>query len=226
MAIKKRQFRKRRVTGRKLTKVMKKEVKQIIAVKQELKYFAPLIGGTAITSTAIQTLMNTISQGDNDSQRNGDKVMMSPGFWVTYNITPGDQFNFVRVLIFQWKPVSGTSSYIPTIADIVLNGSSSFPDFTSQYNHDKRTQYRILYDKVSRVVGNGSSALINAPFTDLSTVFIKTYVKIPFRQVQYQAGTNDNLTNGIYLVLISDSAIASIVHPNLSMTYKMTYTDS
>lgn len=222
MPFKKQRRGKFRGKGRKLTKRQKSEVKSLIAVRQEMKYYLNNIPGTSLVTTANIQLLTSIPQGITDQQRAGDKLMLSPRFHLTYNLEAGDIYNFIRVIIFQWKPLAGPSSYIPVATDILLPGSSGGYDFLSHYDHDTRTDFHILYDRVHRMIGNAAAP--ETPFTDNSTHFVKTTVRIPRRQLQFISGSSTDMSNGIYLLMFSDSII--IPNPTISLAVKFMYTDS
>lgn len=209
----------KRVAGSKLNKRQVRQVKKIVNIGRETKYINFVQPGTAISNVPLAPqLICVIPQGLTDSQRDGDRIMLKPRLYMTYNAVVGDATNYVRFLVFQWKPLNNP---VPTAADVLLTGSSGSIDFTSQYHHDARQLYKIMYDKVHRLAGNGSAA--TTPSTSITTIFQKVILKIPAKQQQYDsAGVNH--TNALYLVTVSDSAV--IPHPQYSATVKTLFTDS
>lgn len=140
-----------------------------------------------------------------------------------YNIIGADTYNFIRVIVFQWKP---ENNFAPIAGDVLLDGSSATIDFTSQYNHDKRSLYKIMYDKVHRTVGDGSqTSLTNYPYTTDYTHYVKKTLIVPNKQLQYNGASSTSGQNQIYILTVSDSSV-SLPHPQMSYTMKVLFTDS
>lgn len=217
----------KRAGGKKLNKEQIKEVKKIISVRQELKYSNIFFNAIASTTTASILLLTDIAQGNTDSTRNGDKLMLSRYFDLRYIWTIGDQSNFVRTIIFQWKPQGGPLSYTPTPADILFAGSTGIIDVDSMYLHDTRSQYTILYDKVHALAGNGTfnpAGTTIYPYTGMSFIYVHKRIKIPRLQVQFESAGSTTMTNGIYVIYVSDSQITP--NPKLTLNAMFKFTDS
>lgn len=162
-----------------------------------------------------------IAQGDTDSDRTGDRVMLKK-IYLRWNLVGYDTYNFVRFMVFQWKPDNLIS---PIPGDILLPGSSGAIDFTSQYNHDKRQMYKIMYDKVLTTVGDGSQTSLTVyPYQSNFIHYNKKTLIIPNKQLQYDGGSSTIGTNQIYVMAVSDSLVPT--HPLVSYTMKILYTDS
>lgn len=217
-----RRTRVNRTAGRKLNKRQLRQVKRVIAVRQELKYLNVTQSGIGISNTPSVVLVSGISQGVTDSERDGDRVMLRK-IYLRWNATGGDTYNFLRFIVFQWKP---DNSVGPTATDILLNGSSGFVDFTSQYNHDKRALFKIMYDKVIMTVGDGSQTALTAyPYQSNFLHYNKKTLIVPNKQLQYDAASATQGQNQIYVLTVSDSAVA-LPHPTISYTMKILFTDS
>lgn len=138
-----------RAFGRKLSKRQAADVKRIIAVGRELKMgfgTSAVLFNTSNVLTAAGTTFD-IAQGVGDSQRVGDKLTWCGSIDLKLemrnSLAPNVAANNIRFMIFQWHPNS-----TPTVAQILLNGPTGAPDTLSNYNHDNRQQYKIIFDKV------------------------------------------------------------------------------
>lgn len=221
-----RQGRMTMTKGATLTARQRAQVKGLIARSSELKYL-PFSSGAATTISSTMSISNTpfqIAQGVTDTDRVGDSVNLTGSICFRFNIVngigaTGDEYNNMRVTFVQWHPNS-----TPAAADIFINGPSGVADVYSQFNHDKRQMYKVLYDKVYATVGNANAA--QTPGTSaLQTGVITDYVSLKkaVKHIQY-AGGGVTGTNLIYICLVSDSALAT--HPNITYTTKLFYRDS
>lgn len=209
------------IRKKKLNKTQKQEVKRLIAIRQELKYF--LVNATgATTSTLGIASLSDIPQGSTDSDRTGDRLMLSGNMdiRISYNNgtgSTGDIYNTYRFIVLQWHPSS-----VPAVSDILLVGPSGNRDVYSHYSHDNRQQYRILLDKTVKTVGNNSST--TNPFPDNMTIFHHYIVKMrkALKQIQYAGGSTTG-TNKLYYILGSDSLLAT--HPTYQLSAKLFYRD-
>lgn len=208
-----------------LSKRQKRDVTRLIHRNQELKYVAGSQNAAAVSSTA--TVVGNpfdVSQGDTDSQRDGDQLMWCGHIDFRVSVTnsqgaTGDIYNNVRIIIFQWHPNS-----TPSAANILLNGATGAPDCYSLYNHDLRQQFKILFDKVFVTAGNGNAA--TTPNTNIVNTGVKVY-KIPLtkatKKVQYSGGGLTG-TNRLYIFQVSDSVL--VTHPTVSWSLKTVFRDS
>jgi len=203
----------------------RREVTNLIHRNQELKYFATVASAGAISSTmGLATSNFDVPQGDTDQSRDGDQLMWCGHIdfhmqMVNGQGATGDIYNNIRLILFQWHP-----NTTPAALDVFIAGPSGGPDVYSQYNHDKRQMFTILWDKNFTTVGNASAA--TSPNTNFVTTGIKKF-RIPLtkaqKKVQYSGGTTSG-TNRIYLAFVSDSALAT--HPTLAYTTKIVFRDS
>lgn len=202
------------------------EVKKIIQRQGELKFFLgasagfiPVAVGTTLTGNPFD-----IPQGQTDSTRIGDALTWCGHIDLRLHVINGqgataDKHNTVRVVIFQWF-----ANQQPFPADLFLAGPSGTSDVLSCYNHDRRHEYAVLFDKSFKTVGNGN--VVGTPFTQGATSGCQ-YFKIPLtkarKNVQYvTAGLTG--TNRIYLYFVSDNVLATA--PTLAYTTKIVFRDS
>lgn len=203
----------------KLTPSQRAEVKKIMSAQVEKKYLNATQSQLSVTgSSNITCITDGIQQGITDNTRVGDKIKLMKMylrlFW-----GPGDGVDFVRFILFQWRPSDQLSG--PTASDILLVGAGGGIDISSHYNHDKRSQFKIVYDKTINICGSGNSA--DSPDGPASRGFeIQTLLpKIP--DVFFDAGSARGM-NHVYALAISDSNVAP--HPYIYYTLKVMYTDA
>lgn len=192
-------------------------VNRIIRANQELKYFDQIYVAASLNYVPQIHQISAVPQGNTDITRNGDRLKMYKVYF-RGDVTnfSADPYNRIRLIMFQWFPAT-----LPTSGSILLPGLSGVVDWASHYAHDTRQEYRILYDRTYKMVGNASAA--TTPNTVASVVQFKGIVRVPRKQLQYQAGTTVG-TNQVYLMVFSDST--AIPNPGFNICYKCTFTDS
>lgn len=218
---------------KKLNKKQRKQVNRIVDSKSELKFILPFLSSAASTSTPIITGLTDNAQGLGDSEHVGDEVRLCGTLEFKYrlNVDLGNdltqQVIFIRVLMFQWHPVSASGGATePTAANILLNGISGAPDTFSMYNHDTRQQYKIMYDRVHKLIGPGT-ATTNAYNPDVANQYtrrINLKKKKVHQILRYQAASSTNASNHIYVMTMS-SVAADAQNPTLQWMAKVFYRD-
>lgn len=198
-----------------LNPTQKQQVKDIIKVRQELKFFPASKSGVAVSTTPTIDDLSAIPQGSTDNDRDGDRVRLETlelrGVLINADVT-----NHYRIVVFSWFPNS-----TPVAGNILLNGPSGNVDAFSCYSHDNRQLYKILWDKFYFCAGNGGAA--SNPYTPTSEQPLYFRVPVTPKQVQFAAGTT-NGTNKVYILYLSDSG--AISHPVIHYATKLLYTDS
>ena len=211
--------------GRALTKRQKTEVTRLIHRQQELKYFAATAAAGAITNAmGLASAPFDVPQGDSDQTRDGDQLTWAGHIDFTMQMVngqgaTGDNYNNMRLVFLQWHP-----NTTPAVGDIFINGPSGAADVYSQYNHDKRSMFTILWDNRFTTVGNANAA--TTANTDSVTTGVLRYrisLKKAQKTVQFSGGTTSG-TNRLYLAFVSDSALAT--HPTLAYSTKVVFRDS
>lgn len=210
--------------GRKLNYRQKGEVKRLIRGNMETKYkFTNSTAGFAVSAAAqIDGTFFDIAQGVADTNRVGDRLKWGSKIHLNLQmVASGDDYNTFRWMLVQWHPTS-TAAPTPVMADILLNGPSAAPDVLSQYNHDNRQNYRVLWDRKYIVTG---AAAANKPITSIVARYVTATISLKRarKMVQYQGG-GLHATNRLFLIYMSDSA--AIPHPTASVTTKVFFTDA
>lgn len=188
---------------------IKKYVKRQINRNIETKYVVNQFNPAYVDVFGHFYTLNTIQQGLTDGERIGDSINFKRCFF-KYTIVRAatESYNFVRVIIFQYKQNNTVAPSTTTI----LNGSN--PTYLSQYNYDNRFNYAILYDKIHSV-NNDRPAI---------TVRSRTFNKWAKKKIQFANGTSTQGTNHMYVFVISDSTIPQ--GPQITGHFVFQYTDA
>lgn len=207
-----------------LTKKEKTQVKRIVNSNIETKYQNIAQGQLQMSSTPRIASQILVNQGFTDSERIGDRIKLKSikyKFFLHQNPTFSTTYNYARIIVFQWHAMTQTAAN-PVAGDILLQGAGGGEDYTSQYNHDKRTQYHIMWDKTFKLVGN---ALSDEPFQDSAAIMASTPFLIPkWKVIDYDAASGTTFTNKIFVLDVSSGT--SSLGPIFFYTGKLLYTDA
>lgn len=193
--------------GRGLTKVQRKQVKQLVAAPMERKSFHASYQDAALSDTHIVSELFQVSQGDTQDTRDGSKCKITSCF-IRGNVVAGDSTNIIRLTLIRWKPNSTpTAAQIYESATIGTNGA-----MFSSFNHEYRGDFVVLQDKFISV--EATAGQLQRMFT---------------LRCGHQPATtfNDAATTGankLFLVASADSLAVS--HPTATFWSEIYYTDS
>lgn len=216
--------RRRRMRGRKLNKRQVKQVKKIINIQSELKYFPFNQTGFSVTSTSVLTGASfDVTQGLTDTSRIGDQLTLAGSIDFRLHLSSADSYNIIRWILIQWHPTSTTTPFPATDgSDVLVAGPSTAIDYLSMYNHDKRSDYTVLFDKTYTLVGNGTSGTY--PYTTSSQI-VKHYrisLKKASKKVQF-VGAGLQASNRLFWIYVSDSS--GVSHPQAAYSSKLFFRD-
>jgi len=186
-----------------LTAMQKQQVKQIVAVKKEVKFFPT--GQTAIPfdDNGVIFTLNLVPQALNDQGRVGDTIYPVLLEFRYYAYIPTSGAN-CRFIIFQWH-----ANTVPVPSNLLLIVGSAIAA-VSGLTVDVKPLYKILYDSVFPLYQGGSG--------------VSKHLEIPLKgAMQYQGGSSTVSTNAIYLLVISNQAT---VTPEMDFFSNLHYTDS
>lgn len=196
---------------------IRKIAKRQVGLKQELKYFLINTYDYAISTTPSLFQLSAIPQGDTDTTRDGDRLELSK-ISLRGQVYCTDVTNIMRFIVFQFRP-----SAVPVASQILQIGPSGAIDVWSNYNHDTRQEYKILYDKTFTMQGNGAAA--TSPFTDSSYQhFQRKITNNNFNKNLQYIGGGTGGTNQIYYIAVSDSNLAA--HPTITFQAYFNFKDS
>jgi len=201
-----------------LTGPQRRQVKALIKAPMEHKYFENArTDSYAITSTGVIGHLSPIPQGDDDLSRDGDQLTLT-SVNIRGMVTCGDNTNVVRLIFFQWRPQT-----TPSAADILSQGvDGSTTDVYSLYNHDKRSQFKILKDITFTLSGYGTTTSPYGPTTQRKFSF--NLSKKLVKKLQYVNGSSTVGSNQFYYFGISDSTATP--NPLLDMIARMNFIDA
>lgn len=201
--------RRKKLAGKKLTKLQRKEVKSIamkpVELKQNLVVMNALEVADPLLTLAVMVPLNFVIQGAADTNnRVGDQLYMkSFELRGMIKLNPQAQnFNCnvtCRMLVYQWHPYSiGTSplTNLP-LSDILENGPTGVVEPLSVYRWDTRQEYTILADRTYNIVGPGNTGHDYPLYQPCRHFFHhKISLKRAQKRVQYSTG-GVNCTNNI-----------------------------
>jgi len=202
---------KKKLSTKDVNTIAKKAIKRTLASTIETKFVDTKASNAYDDDGTMYDLTAFITQGTGDSgNRIGDKIIVNDvlvNFYATYGV---DTYNFVRLILFQWHPSSSTT---PTGGDILQDIGTNY-SFMSPYVHDKRKQFRILADMISKPVFPTTNPLV----TPLMQLRCKKPIKVGYTN----AGTAGE--GHIFLFILSDSGATG--HPLVAWYNRLEYTDA
>ncbi len=151
-----------------------------------------------------------VPQGQTDSSRIGD-VLAAKSFRLSLCLTSLTVASVFRVILYWDK-----QNLISTVGDLLhVTGSSMVVN--SAYNHDNRSRYIILLDKLWT---------LQDPATSVALKTFTRWFSLKNKQVKYAAASTTVLTNNLKLFLISDKDPATAINlPEIQYYTRLHYTD-
>lgn len=209
---------------RTLTKPQKKAVGVIVEKKikrdGELKYHdtvAPSYVVNRVNTTdswySYYCLTN-IPQGFTDTTRSGDNIDLTSGtVRLAIQQSTASSANdslMLRIVIFQYHPVVDGTYLAPPGPPFGMNGAlplnlifqpgvSGNIDFSSNYNVDRKSQYHVLYDKVTKLVKYTTSV------PGVINLKINLRMKKARKKVAYINGSTTQAAEHLFLLVMSNS---------------------
>lgn len=191
------------------------KVKRVLARQVEHKSFLVSGGFTSVDSTGDVLHLTAITQGDGDSNRDGDQVHLSK-IEMRGMVTVADTTNKLRLVVFRWN-----GDKTPEIGDIIRNYSAGGADldFIRPYNHDHRGNFKILYDKWWHLNSNSAELVLN----DIPFRFIRYGDRLGAKKIYYENATDTPLKGGVWALAFSDSG--AVANPAVTYEFEAIYTD-
>lgn len=166
------------------------------------------ITATPDSSTGSLQCINLIAQGDTESDRQGDSVMLKQvhcNMRLTINSAASN--TVVRVILFLYKQPQGAT---PTITFVLNAGNHLAP-----YNHDNAGLYTVLYDKQFSLSISGTQ--------EVCPQFTRKFYQLHETFDGTGANVADIQTNGLWMAVISDE---STNVPNFACRYQVLFIDN
>lgn len=211
-------LRRRRTLRAKVNKI----ARAVRLQKPELKYYDLSLSVNPDYNGTIVNLMNSITQGDTQNQRNGSKIRLHSIQFkgiMTGNVAANAVSQVVRFMIVLGNNENTTNLTVPNLLQVTGTVNTPY----SPYNWDQRSKYTIMKD-MTKIVPAGE-AVGAATTTNISPGYKPTYIKMYKRLnkvVTFNAATINVINHGLYYCFVSDSA-ASL--PQVNGYFRVTYTD-
>lgn len=186
---------------------VKSIVKRAIARDEEIKFAEVNASYTVSTTIGLYNLANT-TQGADGGSHLGDECVLH---WLRFSFNMGvaDVDNFIRMIIFVWKP---NMSYVAPSASSILKVTTALTALTSPLQDDGADQFRILHDQVYTL--STTSGLSNRA----------AVIRKKFRLKQDYLTGSSNCSNNIYVLLVSDSA--AVTDPYVRYSSQIGFSDA
>lgn len=214
--------RNRRRRGRKLNNRQKQQVKTLIGRNLENKFFIANYTGSVSTTPDLQPIAFP-AQGTTDNNRIGDEIKMKSlriHLQILKNSAATTSFEFVRFVIFQWRPSS--QFLAPSAAQLFLTDPSTGAiSYRSFYSVDTKAEYSILYDKTWTF--NGLPLDLTHQFNQYHNFNVS--LRKAAKNIQFHAA----LTTGshqLYYYIIGATAAGAGNLPAFNMSSQLFYSDS
>lgn len=211
-----------------LTAMQKRQVRDMMRGRAEVKAL-DVDYAAQVTTAGTVVKLTSVAQGVSHVQRVGD-ALFRKDMDILYSITVGatgliaaaDQYNTVRVLIFEWLEDDGLVA--PTVANVLDTGLVTIKTL-AQYNWDTKHLYRILYDRqhvvFNQPVWNG--AAIQWAHGEDGTFATPSPITIGLNgRIDFDADATVGKGH-VYALLISDSAFTP--NPAIEFVSRFRFTD-
>lgn len=186
-------------------------IKKAIEKSKEGKYVdRKLVTAAALTTAGLVSKLSLIPQGTTDVTRIGDAVTLT-GVELRVDgssaAAGSADTSIVRYVVFQWKADDTTA---PIVGDI-LDLSVSTAPYTAPYNHDKKSQYKIIDDFRIAVSATGP---------DTYQSVRKYFGRRMLKDVRFLAAGNNGY-NHVYIISVANNTVVAN-----SIDTRVEYTDA
>lgn len=215
-------------TQSKLNERQKRQVKRLIGSRVETKHINVRTTLGVSATGYIGDVTNCV-QGLDDHERIGTEIMLK-SINLNYQLRCGDETNEVRVMLVQWGEDT-KNGILPTFQDVLNPNAPSY--LTANHNFQDAKTFKILYDRIHSLAGDGAvggAAYVISPYGPASVTNqrIRIFGKKLSKKVHFEEGPSPEVDglNKIYLMVISDSASLSLVHPYMEYDCLINFTDA
>lgn len=201
----------------------KKEEKRVKAIVKEMSVSRKLKGSkilhktyTGLTSATgtMTTDLCAVAQGDNDNQRNGNKITVTRFDWMGEIYLPGtstiaDMNDTVRIILFVEKQNNGVATAYASL----LENTDPY-SFFNEDNYPLRNpkRFRVLYDKtysISTAPGGWNGTALTSG-TQRIPFRITKNLKLPVQYASTTGAVTEIAQNNLCLCVISSQGAAGI----------------
>jgi len=204
--------------------IARTEAKKVLSDQTELKFHHVDIGPVRVgnsTSSTNDYLITQLAQGNTDSTRNGDKIVLKK-FHVAATLQAPDTAvdSAMRLIIFRSKQRYNATQPVAAWNDVINgNYTTTAQSVNAPRNMDTKASYTVLYDKVFTFRGGTDSSATKPIQLDITH---KMNSKINFE------GASANYAEGhIYIMARSNNTNATAAdQPLLTFLATAFYTDN
>lgn len=192
--------------------IVRREMKK----KQDLLYTdtSQLLSNVSATGNVVSLFTNLVRGDSGFNEVSGNSLVVN-GVTVKYSCTTDQEYNHVRVMIFQWL-----DSSIPVMSGILQSTATGLAPFSGKFVTNSQS-IRVLHDSTFTVApsAGGDTTVLGNGFHDRS-------VYIPGRKlakVKFNATTNAIQHGNIFIMFVSDDILTS--YPQLTWYSRISFTD-
>lgn len=185
---------------------VKRIVKRSLERTAEIKYkdlYDNVAAAQSATLLAARD-MTSPSQGNGDTQRVGDTIMLT-SVQINLQMT-ATAAQVIRLIVFKWKPL--TTSYLPKLGDILQSPANTAVGPVYQRRVDTQGNYTILYDKAFALQNVAQQNRI-----------IRINLTKKLGQIRFDAGSTDGV-NKLFYFLITDIAASNSISMYTRIRFK------
>ncbi len=180
-----------------------------IKSSQERKFFDTLVSDSSVNWNGTASIfLNNLSQGLTDSQRIGDTIKCI-SFRFRFEANRDNSSSAAVRAIYIWDK----RNTIAAISDLLVNLGNE-EALLSDYLHDKRGDYIVLYDKMIRCDGQYINKNVGMVHKKLN------------KKTQFAGGTTTIEQGALKLFMISDVSNGAVNQPNYDAYIRLFYSDS
>ncbi len=183
-----------------------KRVARVVSRRTETKHHFTT-GGFAVTTAGIIVDISVIPVGTDERSRIGTQVWLT-SLQSTFNCMVADNFNFIRILLFQWH--MDTNVDVPEVGDIIYSATNPI---ISQIQDNKDHRFSLLRDRTIRVDSASNSQSVK-----------RFKITRRFRRKMQFTRSSAGGLDHIFYLLLSDSITTP--HPGVNISSKINFQDS
>jgi len=212
-----------------LNALQKRQIRDMLRSENETKAFDTTTNSFTVSTAGSVAKLTTVTQGATQVTRVGDRLRKRQ-LDFKYQLQVGavgliaaaDQYNTVRVIVFQWLMDDGLAA--PVVANILTTTPTN--KSLAMYNFDTDHDYKILYDRThvlyNTPVWNG--AAVQWAHGDGGSFVNEKVVSLQLKgEIEFDAGSAFG-TGHLYALFISDSAFAP--NPSCEFVSRLLFEDS
>lgn len=164
--------------------------------------------------------ITAIPQGNTDITRIGDSCHLRSVAWGINVTGSATNSSGVRLVIFQWKPLStpAPEDVVSAAGDALGGGSWSI----GHYNHDQRKNFSVLYDEAFGIAALNAGWVSIRHFKGMYNIGLNAKRKLCTADLQFVAGGTTGY-NHVWFMAMSNQSDASNAGPVVNLRTKVNF---